>query len=394
VRRHVEEIKARLAPNVGEARFSGFGVQVVRGRAQFVSPDAIMVGERRIKARRFVITTGSEPVLPTLTGLRELPLLTEDEPFDGKGLPRHLLILGAGPSAAALAQAHRRLGCAVTLIVQDRFLPDADSDMADLLAGIMTREGVVLRVGCVVDAGPAPEGVFVTIEAGGERIVLEGSHLMIAGARAPATAGLNLDAAGVAVQDGAILVDRRLRSSNQKILAAGAIASVLGEPPSSLAQTSGIHAGVLVRNLLFRVPSRLEAPLISHCAYGDPELAWVGLGELEARERDPAATVLRWPLHDNERACAERRPDGAIKLVVDKRGKVMGAHILAPNASDLIQPWALVVGRRIPISKMAAAAVPASSLSEMGKRAAASFLTPRLFTPGKRRIVKFLSRFG
>jgi pyruvate/2-oxoglutarate dehydrogenase complex dihydrolipoamide dehydrogenase (E3) component len=402
VHRHIEDVRARLTPNLTESRFSGFGVRVIRGTAQFVDPSTIMVEGQRIRARRFVIATGSAPILPTLTGMAGLPVLTEDRPFDGATLPRHLLILGAGPSAAALAQAHARLGCRVTLIAQDRFLPGADVDLAALLAGCLARDGVDLVTGRVVTVAKTPQGgwsamqgVWVTLEAGAGQITLEGSHLLVAGDRAPATAGLNLEAAGVATQDGAILVDRRLRSvSNPKIFAAGAVASVGGEPISSLPQISGVHAGILVRNLLFRMPSRLDAPLIAQCAPCDPELAWVGLGENEARERDPSATVLRWPLYDNERAAADRTPDGAMKLVVDKRGKLLGAHILAPNASDLIQPWILAVGRRIPISKMAAVAIPTPSLSELGKRAAASFLTPRLFTPGKRRIVKFLARFG
>jgi pyruvate/2-oxoglutarate dehydrogenase complex dihydrolipoamide dehydrogenase (E3) component len=395
VHRHIEEVRARLVPNLTESRFSGFGVRVIRGTAQFVDPFTIMVEGQRIRARRFVIATGSAPVLPTLTGMAGLPVLTEDRPFDGATLPGHLLILGAGAAAAALAQAHARLGCKVTLIAADRFLPSADVDLAGLLAGCLARDGVTLVTGRVVTVGRSPQGVLLTLEAGSGQITLDGSHLMVAGDRAPATASLNLEAAGVTTQDGAILVDRRLRSvSNQKIFAAGAVASVGGEPISSLPQISSVHAGILVRNLLFRMPSRLEAPLIAHCAPCDPELAWVGLGENEARERDPAATVLRWPLYENERAAADRLPDGAMKLVVDKRGKLLGAHILAPNASDLIQPWILAVGRRIPISKMAAVAIPTPSLSELGKRAAASFLTPRLFTPGKRRIVKFLARFG
>ncbi|MFY7960143.1 MAG: FAD-dependent oxidoreductase, partial [Elsteraceae bacterium] len=354
VHRHIEETRARLAANLTESRFSGFGVRVIRGTAQFVDPSTIQVDGQRIRARRFVIATGSAPVLPTLTGMAGLPTLTEDRPFDGAALPRHLLILGAGPAAVALAQAHARLGCRATLISDERFLPGADGDLADLLAGCMARDGVGFVTGRVVRVGRAAQGVAVTLEGAGGQITLEGSHLMVAGERAPATASLNLEVAGVATREGAILVDRRLRSvSNPSVFAAGAVASVGGEPISSLPQISGVHAGILVRNLLFRMPSRLEAPLIAHCAPGDPELAWVGMGEQEALERDPALTILRWPLHENERAAADRTPDGAMKLLVDKRGKLLGAHILAPNASDLIQPWILAIGRRIPIAKMA-----------------------------------------
>ncbi len=398
VHRHIAEIRARLAPNAAPARFAGFGVRVIRGDARFVDPSTIMVGTERIRARRFVIATGSTPVLPTLTGLAAISTLTEDAPFDGATLPSDLLILGSGPSAVAFAQAHRRLGCRVTLVAGDRLLPGAEPDMTGLLSRNLAAEGVDLRFGRVDSiargAPGARLGVVLSLQTGDGMVSLHGSHLLVAGDRAPDIAGLDLEAAGVATANGAILVDRRLRSGNPRIYAAGAVASVAGEPASSLAQISGVHAGVLVRNLLFRVPSRLDNILVSHCAPTDPELAWVGLGEVEARERDPTVTALRWPLYENERAAAERTPDGAIKLLVDKRGKLLGAHILAPNAGDLIQPWAMAVGRRIPISKMASIAIPSPSLSEMGKRAASSFLTPRLFTPGKRRIVKFLDRFG
>ena len=128
--------------------------------------------------------------------------------------------------------------------------------------------------------------------------------------------------------------------------------------------------------------------------YTDPELASVGLSEAEAARQGTAHDVVRWPYGDNDRARTERTTDGLVKLIVSKRGRVLGAAIVGAHAGELIFPWVLAVQQRMKLSAIAAAVAPYPTLSEIGKRAAGSWFTPKLFSDRTRKLVAFLARFG
>ena len=325
VRDHVQGVIAAIAPNDSKARFTGLGVRVIEGEARFKSKDVVAVGDAiEIKARRVVIATGSSPVIPSIPGLDTTPYLTNETVFDLAACPEHLIILGGGPVGVELAQAFRRLGAAVTVLEANAPLGREDAECARIVLDQLTQEGVVLRGGVsVARVETQGQGVAVVLggAADGERIA--GSHLLIATGRRPHVDGLDLDAAGIAhttpaspsIAGCAPAIAASMRSAT---LPAG----------SSFTHLANYHAGLVIRNALFRLPVKADDSLIPRVTFTDPELAHVGLSEDEARRAYKTIRVLRWPLSENDRAQTERATRGHIKVITDKRGRILGATIV------------------------------------------------------------------
>ena len=386
---HVQGVIAGIAPQDSETRFTALGVRVVRASARFVSPREIEAGGLQIEARRFVIATGSSPLVPPIPGLAETPHFTNETIFDNASLPERLLVIGAGPIGLELAQAHRRLGSEVTVAEAAAALPKDDPEAAAVVLTRLRREGVTILEGAkVAGARRAGNGIALDLELDGERRTIEGSALLVAAGRKANLEGLGLEAAGVDYTNKGIAVDARLRTSNARIYAIGDIAGGL-----QFTHVAGYHAGIVLRNILFRLPAKADAP-IPWVTYTDPELAHVGQTEAEARRDGRDICVLRWPFAENDRAQAERATDGFVKVVTTKRGRVLGATIVGRHAGELIQPWVLALANRLPIGKLAGAVAPYPTLGEAGKRAAGSFFMPKLFSSRTRSIVRFLARFG
>ena len=388
---HVHGVIAAIAPNDSKERFTGLGVRVIEGKARFKDKDTVAVGDDiEIKARRFVIATGSSPALPPIPGLDTVPFLTNETVFDLTVCPEHLIVLGAGPIGLELAQAFRRLGAAVTVLEAHTALAREDAECARIVLDQLAAEGVVLRQGVsVARVEASASGVAVVLggASGHERIV--GSHLLIATGRRPNVEGLDLDAAGIAHSPAGIVVDRALRTTNRRVYAIGDVA---GGP--QFTHAANYHAGLVIRNALFRLPVKADDSLIPRVTFTDPELAHVGLTEDEARRAHRSIRVLRWPLSENDRAQAERETRGHIKVITDKRGRILGATIVGAGAGELITTWALALANRLNIRAIAGIVVPYPTFGEIGKRAAITYFLPSLTSPFVRRIIGLLRRFG
>lgn len=387
VARHVREVIAGIAPHDSETRFESLGVRVIRAEARFVGPDEVVAGGERIRARRFVVATGSRPAVPPIEGLAGTAFLTNETVFALEERPEHLLVLGGGPIGCELAQAFRRLGSAVSVVDQGPILPREDPELAAVVRAQLLHEGVTLHEDTQVKA--VEEGPALRLEGKSGPLRLTGSHLLVAAGRQPAVEGLGLEAAGIALEGKGIKVDARLRTTNPRAYAIGDV--VGGQQFTHLA---GHHAGIVVRNALFRLPARADRAAIPRVTYTDPEFATVGLSEAAAKAQGLAHEVLRWPFRDNDRARTERRTEGLIKLVVSRRGKVLGAGIVGAHAGELILPWVLALDRGLPLSAMAGAVVPYPTLGEVSKRVAGSWYAPRLFSPRTRWIVRMLAKLG
>ena len=386
---HVQGVIAAIAPQDSEARFTGLGVRVVRAQARFVGPREVEAGDLRIEARRFVIATGSSPLVPPIPGLAETPHFTNETIFDNTALPARLLVIGGGPIGLELAQAHRRLGAEVTVAEAAKALPKDDPEAAAVVLARLRREGVTIIEGAKVAAVRAIEGgVALDLEGEDGKRSVEGSALLVAAGRRANVEGLGLEAAGVAYSPKGVQVDARLRTTNKHVYAIGDAAGGL-----QFTHVAGYHAGIALRNILFRLPAKADAP-IPWVTYTDPELAHVGLTEAEAKRQGQAIHVLRWPFAENDRAQTERAIEGFAKIVTTPRGKVLGATIVGRHAGELIQPWVLALANTLSIGKMAGVVAPYPTLGEVGKRAAGSFFMPKLFSPRTRALVRFLARFG
>ena len=361
VRRHVRSVIDGIAPHDSVARFEGLGVTVLREAARFAGPNLVEAGGHRIRARRYVVATGSRPAIPSVPGLIELACLTNETVFDLAELPERLLVLGGGPIGCELGQAFRRLGAEVTIVDRGSILAREDPELAEVVRARLLAEGVRLHERAeIVRAGPG-----ATLYLAGTPEPLRGSHLLVAAGRRPTVEGLGLEAAGIATDAKGIKVDARLRTTNARVFAIGDVA---GGP--QFTHAAGYQAGIVIRNALFRLPSRASTRAMPHATFTDPELAAVGLSEAQAQAQGLGHEVARWPFAENDRARAERTTEGLVKVVAGRGGRVLGAAIVGAHAGELILPWVLAVDRGLKLSALASLIAPYPTLSEASKRTA------------------------
>ncbi len=381
---HVHHVIAEIAPHDSVERFEALGVTVIQGAARFTGPREIEAAGRRVQARYFVVATGSAATAPPIPGLDTVPYLTNESLFELTECPGHLVVIGGGPIGMEMAQAHRRLGAQVTVLEAAGILARDDAEAAEIVKLALRRDGVTLREGVAIAAVERTGAGVAVILKDGSRI--EGTHLLVAAGRRAVLDGLNLAAAGVAHTARGVTVDARLRSSNRRVYAVGDAAGRM-----QFTHAANYHAGIAIRNMLFKLPARASDDAIPWVTYTDPELAGVGLGEAAARERHGRINILRFPYAENDRAVAEHQHDGFIKVIVTPRGRILGATIVGAHAGELIQPWTLALSQKLGIGAMAGVVAPYPTLGEIGKRAAGSFYTAKLFSPFTRRLVRLLS---
>lgn len=390
VHRHVHGVIATIAPHDSVERFEALGCTVIRAEARFTAPDRLEAGGQAIRARRFVIATGSRAAVPPIPGLDRVPHLTNESLFDLTERPEHLVVVGGGPVGVEMAQAFRRLGAAVTLLERATILPRDAPEAVSLLRRHLLAEGVMIEEGAQVAAlhsGAEGRGVEVEFDQAGRRRSLRGSHLLMATGRLPNTEALGLAAAGVDHTPRGITVDGGLRTSNRRIFAIGDVA---GGP--QFTHVAGYHAGIVIRRALFGLAAKVDYRALPWVTYTDPELAHVGMGEAEAREAGEAVTVLTEPLSGNDRARAEGAGEGLAKLVLGARGRILGATLLAPRAGEMIGLWGLAIQKRLRVGDVAQMMAPYPTMSEISKRAAGAYYTPSLFSARTRFLVWLIQR--
>ena len=390
VRDHVKGVVSEIEPNDSVERFEGLGVEVILDQGRFSGPREVIAGDRHIRARRFVIATGSSPSVPPIPGLADVPYLTNESIFDLENGPDHLIVIGGGAIGAELAQAHRRLGANVTIIEMFKILGRNDAEAANIVRTQLIADGITIHeytvVKCVEQNGAR---ISVIIECAGKQLRIDGSHILVAAGRRANLDGLNLETAGIQYSPKGIDVDVRLRTTNKKIFAIGDIAS-----PYQFTHMAGYHAGIVIRNALFKLPAKVNYDAVPWVIFTDPEVAHVGLTEDQSREKfGNDLRVLRWRFAENDRAQAERSIAGMIKVITSRRGRIRGASIVGLHAGELILPWVLATNTHGNISKMANLIVPYPTLSDVTKRVAGTYFTKSLFSEHVKRIVRFLQYF-
>ncbi|MEE8517466.1 MAG: FAD-dependent oxidoreductase [Alphaproteobacteria bacterium] len=387
---HVHGVIAAIAPHDSVERFEGLGVRVIQAQGRFTAPDRVEAGGDVIRARRFVIATGSGPLVPPIPGIDQVAYETNETLFDRRQPFEHLLVMGGGPIGIELAQAHRRLGARVTVVEMASILNLDDPELVGIVRDRLAEDGIDIHENAkITGVEKSGGGVVLTVEKGSEVIRIEGSGLLVAAGRVPNVNDLGLEAAGVAYSRHGIEVDARLRTTAKHIFAIGDVA---GGP--QFTHVAGYHAGIVIRNALFRLPAKADHGAVPHVTYTMPELAAVGLGAIEARDRHGDIRILRFALAENDRARAERASDGLIKVIATAKGRILGAGIAAPHAGELILPWVLAVAKKLCVKDMANVIAPYPTLGEISKRAAGSFYTQKLFGEGTRRLVRLLAKLG
>ena len=381
---HVRASIAAIAPHDSQERFEGLGVRVIRARGAFIGPKTVRAGEAEIEARRFVVATGSRPMIPAIEGLAETPYHTNETIFEQKDRPEHLIVIGAGPIGLELAQAHLRLGCKVTVIEAQKALGREEPELGQIVMDRLRQDGLVIHENTKVlkVGGKAGE---IWVETGAGRI--EGSHLLVAAGRAPNVQALGLEAAGVAFDPVAgIEVGPDLKTpGNRRVYAIGDVAG-----RRHFTHLAGYQAGIVVRSAVLGLPARERQDHIPRAIFTSPEIAHVGLTEAEARAKfGNGIEVVQVGFDKSDRAVTAGQTNGAIKVIV-RKGKPIGAGIVGPEAGELIAMWAMAISAGLGMAAISNTVLPYPTLAEINKRAASAYFSPRLF---ESRMIKRITRF-
>lgn len=388
---HVQEVVTSVAANETVERYAGLGVRTILAEGKFQDRRTLLAGDVEIRARRFVIATGSSPAIPQIPGLDSIPFLTTDTIFELKELPRHLIIVGGGPIGLEMAQAHRRLGSEVTIIEALTPLSLDDEELRRPVIKSLTDEGIRILDHARLERVETTESeIRVVFIKDNQAYSLDGTHLLLAAGRRPNIDDLNLDAANIKYDRSGIKVNSGLKTSNRRIFAIGDAA---GGP--HFAHIAKYHASTVVRNTLFPFPKYVDHSNIPWVTFTDPELAHVGLTEEGARKKYGAKiNVMRWSYLENDRARAERTTDGYLKVITNRVGGILGASMVGANAGEIIQMWSLAMQKEISIKMMATYTAPYPTLAEINQRAALAFYLPKLANPLLKHIVGWLKKLG
>lgn len=390
VRAHVRGVIGAIEPTDSEERFRAMGVHVIRGKARFIGADRVEANGVEIRARRFVIATGSSPRMPNIPGIEFARCLTNETIFDLEEAPSRLAVIGAGAVGVELAQAFRRLGCDVLVLEAGRALAKEDPELAAPALAALRREGVEVREGArIVRFDPVHSGAQLVLEREGGEEIVTASHVLVAVGRAPNIHDLGLDLARVAHDERGVSVRKGVRTTNRRVYAIG---DATGGP--QFTHAANHQAGLVLRSALFRLPTRARPEIIPRVTYADPEIAVAGLTEEQARATHKKLEVLRWPFVENDRARAEGRTEGLIKIVATPGGRVLGAGIVGAHAGELIAPWQMAITKGMNVADIAGLVLPYPTLSEVSRRAAILHYAPKLRSHMLQRVLKAIRWLG
>ncbi|MEM8551113.1 MAG: FAD-dependent oxidoreductase [Pseudomonadota bacterium] len=383
VHNHVHGVVAAIAPHDSEERFEGLGVTVISGHARVVDGGTVEVDGTRITAKRFVIATGSRPVVPPIEGLADVDPLTNESVFDLTALPASLAVVGGGPIGCELGQAFARLGAKVTIATDAAILPREDPDASAVVRKHLEADGVTLLENAAVEkVSRTDRGVVLTLQGGHQ---VEAERVLVAVGRAPNVEDMGLDTAGVETTRAGVTVDKGLRTSNRRIFAIGDVTGGL-----QFTHVAGYQASLAVRAIVFRLPVSYDPDLMPRATFTSPEVAQVGLTLEAARARYGKADAYTAPLSGNDRAQAEGETDGFLRLITRGGGKLVGATIVAPNAGDLISTYAMALAGKVPLKTIASFTPAYPTIAEAGKRAAVSHFGERLDKGWIRSVLRML----
>ncbi len=379
-----------IAPHDSIERFSGLGVEVIQETARFVDGRTVAAGDHLIRARRFVIATGSSPAIPPIAGLAETPYLTNESLFELTPLPRHLVVVGAGPFGIEMAQAHRRLGARVTVVERADALSREDPELKTIVLDAVRAEGTTIHEGTTIRSVERDgDGVRLHCEDENGRLDIEGSDLLLAAGRTANHGALDLGAAGIRHDAERIQVGSDLRTSNRRVYVIGDAAGGL-----QFTHAANYHARLVLQQILFRLPAREVRGIVPRVTFTDPEIAQVGLTEDEARASFGAIELVRWDLSGNDRARTDGLGRGMVKVVVGRGGRILGAGIAGAGAGEMINLWAFAIANRLTLKNFRDYVAPYPTLSEIGKQAAISYYSPMARNRFVRSAIRILRRFG
>ncbi len=359
------------------------GIDVILGAARFLDPRTILVGDRKVRSRTFLLTTGAKPSIPAIAGLNEVPFLTYEQIFDNDRLPKSMSVVGGGPIGIEMTQAYQRLGAKVTLVA-DRLLPKEEPEVRNLIQRIFEREGVRFVWGRAKSARQDGDAGVIETDNGEAR----GDLLLVASGRKPTVEGLGLESAGVSYSDKGIPVADQLRTNVKHIYAAGDVPG--GYQFTHVAGWQAFHA---VRNALLPGSSSGFTDLVPWVTFTDPEVAHVGPTEEQAREKfGDNVRVCRGEMSRTDRAVCENDLDGFVKVIARKDGTVLGATIVAARAGEAITELILAIKQNMKVTDLAGAIHAYPTYSTAIQQLAADMTIENLLSGTSGKIIRELSK--
>lgn len=384
VRKHIHDAIAAIAPHDSQERFEGMGCEVIRDYGFIVNPHTVDAGGRHLTAPRIVIATGSEPFVPPIEGLEDVPYLTNENLFELTEQPEHLVIIGGGVIGMEMGQSFRRLGCEVTIINPGPLLPRDDPDSVAVVKSQMEREGVRFVDGKAQSVSGGKGAITVVTDRGD---TLAGSHLLMAVGRKARVSCYGLEELGLELGRNGIKVDARRRTSVKHIYAIGDCR----EGPR-LTHVSGYEGSNAVLEIALGLPTKVDWRALPWCTYTEPEVAQIGMTEDEARKaHGDAVSVVRESFDHNDRAVAEGETAGHMKLVL-KGKKVVGASIVGKNAGDLLLPLTQAISGKSSTFALGGAVISYPTRSEITKALAFKAWEPTVFGGLPRKWAALLAR--
>ncbi len=338
-------------------RFREMGVDVIFGDGHFEASDTFVVADtesgetRPLESKKFVISTGSRPVAPSIPGLETCDYLDSETVWELEEFPKRLLVVGAGPIGIELGQAFHRLGADVTIAQRSgRILTKEDVDVSEQMLRYLREEGITIRLNTnivqVVQHQESTNVTFSDSENGTTEEMFD--KILIAAGRAPNVEGLGLDKIGVQVGSRGIEVNNRLQTRVRNIYAAG---DVIGH--YLFTHVAAFQAQLLLRNIFFPLSNAINYGVVPWTTFCDPEVARCGLTEAEAREKHGDVDVFTLDQHDVDRAVAEGETHGFSKVIATRwTGKILGVHLVGANAGEVVHEYVLAMQQGIPLRKL------------------------------------------
>lgn len=385
---HVLSVIKTIEPHDSVSRFESLGVKVFQEYGQFLDAHTLKAGEETLQARKIVIATGSSPFIPPIKGIDTIDYLTNETIFDLKTLPKQLIVIGGGPIGCELAQAFAMLGSKVTIIEAMNILPKDDKDCVAIVRQSLKDTGIVVleqsQVNEVVKKDEAT--IEVKISTPSEDKVLTGSHVLVATGRKPNIDKLNLEKADIAHSKKGVEVNNRLQTSQKHIYAIGDVAG-----PYQFTHMASYQSGIVLRNIAFKIPAKVNYDAVPWVTYTVPELAHVGKSETDIKDSSDF-TVTQWQFSQSDRAQTENETTGLIKIITDKKGKIYGATIVGAHAGELILPWVMALRIGKTLRAFTDTIAPYPTLSEVSKQVSGEFYKPKLFSKKVRMVVSWLQK--
>lgn len=334
---HVRHAIGAIEPTDSPAAMRAAGIRLAHAAARLTGRHTAEIGGYPVRFRQALLATGAAPVMPGIPGLADAGALSNEDVFSLTQLPQRLLVLGGGSIGCELGQAFARLGSRVTIVeAAPRLLVREDADAAGLVTDALIGDGVTVRSGVALEAVRRGEGGWIAELADGSEV--EFDTVLVAVGRRPRTSSLGLDVAGVELDErGNVCVDARLRTTNPRIWAAG---DLTGHP--QFTHTASVHGSLAASNAILGLRRQVDVATVPRVTFTQPEVAAVGVSLDQAR--DQGLTIRTVAHGDVDRAIAEQQTAGLSRLILDGKGRVVGATIVGPRAGESL-PEAVLAAR-------------------------------------------------